>query len=167
MITPDPFAAPTPLYKIGDYITWGWNYTGVQAEPTAVDVLVSCASRTATWTLSGNMTFETAVPKFVWDSSVQANDVENPLGNDVYTLVIKDSEAEITDRPEAGYLTSWQGFTFGLYKAKEYKPLSEWECVTCNSAASGLDTKAFKLAAGMSVVTILSFTWFVAGLGVF
>ena len=164
MLTPDTTAVATALYKIGDYVTLGWNYTSVKADPTAVDVLISCSVASETWTLTANMTYETEV-SFVWDTKDQANAVESPLLTEMYTLIIKDSDAEVSERPEPGYLGSVQDFTFGLYRPLEYTPLSEWECTACNAAAGGQDAQVVKLAIVMTFITICSFTWFVTGLG--
>ncbi|UNI13544.1 hypothetical protein JDV02_000279 [Purpureocillium takamizusanense] len=164
MLTPAPNLQPTPLYKIGDDVTWSWNYTSLQGTPTAIDVLVSCSAASNTWTLTSNMTFETSV-NYVWGTKKQAESAQNPLLTEMYTLIVKDSETQITSAPEPGYLGTWQQFRFGLYSAQPYVPYSEWKCTGCSDGASLFDRQALGLAVSMSVVTFLSFTWFVAGLG--
>jgi len=167
MITPSA-AAGSQLYKIGDHITWGWNYTNVQGKPTAVDVLVSCKAATQTWTLTQNMTYATP-GSYTWDTAAyQTKNVENPLPVESYTLIIKDSDTEITDTPEAGYLAPFAGFTFVLYTPQPYTPLaSGWVCATCSGGVSDIDKRAFGAVVAMSVVTVFSFTWFVTGFGGF
>ncbi|KAL0930771.1 uncharacterized protein CTRU02_213506 [Colletotrichum truncatum] len=166
MIDPAATAAAINLYKIGDYVTWKWNYTNVQATPTAIDVLVSCSARSRTWTLTQNMTW--AVPaSYTWDTSVQQTDPSAPLANDEYTLVIYDAETSVSATAAPGYLGVSNAFKFGMYVRQEYHDLNDWECPTCGSAASALDSKAISMAVGMSIATVISFTWFVAGLGVF
>ncbi|OLN81604.1 hypothetical protein CCHL11_05539 [Colletotrichum chlorophyti] len=165
MITPAATAGAINLYKIGDYVTWAWNYTNLQASPTAIDVLLSCSSRTQTWTLTQNMSF--VVPAtYTWDSSVQKTDPSAPLGNDEYTLVIYDAESSVTATPQPGYLAPASTFKFGMYTPQPYTPLNEWNCPVC-SAGSSLDSKAIGTAVAMSILTVASFTWFVAGLGMF
>lgn len=164
MLTPSAVGGSTALYKIGDEVTWGWNYTSLLGDPKHVDVLISCAKASATWTLSTNMSFETSVD-FKWDTSDQEDDVEQPLLTELYTLIVKDSEAEISDSPEPGYLGAYSGFTFGLYAKQPYTALPDWECVGCNAAAPGFNGQALGLALVMSMITFLSFTWFVTGLG--
>lgn len=166
MITPAATAQSINLYKIGDYITLGWNYTNLQATPTAIDVLVSCSSMAQTWTLTQNMSFSQPAA-FTWNSEAQATDPSSPLRNDEYTLIIYDAESSVSATARPGYLGVYSGFKFGMYKGKDYTPLNEWNCATCESAASGLDNKAVGMAVGMSIVTVASFTWFVAGLGMF
>lgn len=164
MKTPAAAAVATPLYKIGDYVTWGWNYTSLLGTPTAIDVLASCSVARATWTLTANMTFETDV-SYVWNTNDQADSAESALLSEMYTLIIKDSDASITDRPEPGYLGSYSGLTFGLYAGQPYTPFPEWKCIGCNAATSGFDRHAVGFALTMCMVTVFSFTWFVSGLG--
>lgn len=167
MITPAATLQATNLYKIGDKITWGWNYTNLQGTPTAVDVLVSCSTVTATWTLTQNMTFETP-GSYTWDTNeYKQTNVANPLLSAEYTLVIYDSDSSVTATAEAGYLAPFTGFKFGLYIPKGATPLSEYHCATCSAALGAMETRAVGVAVAMSVVTVLSFTWFVAGFGAF
>ncbi|KPM46277.1 hypothetical protein AK830_g319 [Neonectria ditissima] len=163
ILTPITTAQATPLFKIGDYVTLGWNYTSLQGTPTAIDVLISCSSASETWTLTSNMTFETKVD-FVWDSSVQATDADAPLPVELYTLIIKDSDASITDTADPGYLGVFSGLKFGMYTGKPYTPLADWTCVGCNGGPPKIDHHAAGFALTMSIITIASFTWFVAGL---
>lgn len=162
---PATSAEPTVLFKIGDNVTLGWNYTGLVVTPTAVDVLISCSTASETWTLTNNMTFATDV-SYVWNSQEQADDVESPLLTEMYTLIIKDSEAEVSEFPSAGMLGANAEFTFGLYHKQAYTPWPEWQCVGCNSATSAHDTQAIKLATIMSIITVFTFTWFVTGWGI-
>ncbi|GKT87968.1 hypothetical protein CT0861_01894 [Colletotrichum tofieldiae] len=166
MITPAATAQSINLYKIGDFVTWGWNYTNLQATPTAIDVLVSCSSMAQTWTLTQNMSFAQPA-SLTWDSSVQKTDASAPLRNDEYTLIIYDAESSVSATAAPGYLGVSNSFKFGMYLPKEYTPLNEWNCAVCKSAAPSLNSKAVGMAVGMSMVTVASFTWFVAGLGMF
>lgn len=164
MLIPATTADPSPLFKIRDTVTLSWNYTSVIRTPKAVDVIASCSAASDMWTLTQNMTFATAA-KYVWDSKKQANRVEKPLPEELYTLIIKDSEAAITAPPEPGYLGSYKALTFGLYSGKPYTPFADWKCTGCSGATSLVDGQAVSLAITMSVITLLSFTWFVADLG--
>lgn len=157
--------AGSQLYKIENPtpITWVWNYTQLQAEPTAIDVLVSCSVATATWTLTQNMTFETQ-PTFTWDTwEYQRSHVDQKLLTEQYTLIIYDADSDPTSTAEAGYLAPFDGFRFGLYATQAYHNLSEWECVTCSAGNGDLDRKALGFAVSMSLITIFSFTWYVVG----
>lgn len=164
MQTPSAVAGSTQLYKIGNEVEWGWNYTSLKGTPTAVDVLISCAKASETWTLSSNMSFATSV-NFTWDTTKERDDTEKPLLTELYTLIVKDSDASMSDTPEAGYLGVYSGFTFGLYAPQPYTPMADWKCIACNAAAPSLDSQAVSLAFFMSIITFLSFTWFVTGFG--
>ncbi|PHH77198.1 hypothetical protein CDD80_814 [Ophiocordyceps camponoti-rufipedis] len=164
MLTPLPILEPTPLYRIRDTVTWAWNYTSMLGTPTAIDVIISCSVAAQTWTLTSNMTFATSVT-YTWDTNDQANNVETPLLTEKYSLIIKDSDVDFTAPAEPGYLgTAKNFFTFGLYTGQPYTPLSQWQCPTCSGAASLLDRQALGLAVVASTITVLGFTWFVAGL---
>lgn len=162
MLTPAPTAQGVNLYKIGDHVTWGWNYTNLQAPPTAIDILVSCSTASETWTLTTNMTFETQ-GSFTWDTEQQATAVQSPLLVEEYTLIIYDAASSISATPVAGYLGTFEGFTFGMYTPQPYTPLSSWNCATCSAALSETERRALGFALSMSVITVLTFTWFVTG----
>ena len=165
MVTPAATAG-SALYKIGDQVTWGWNYTDLQGKPTAIDVLVSCSKASATWTLTQNMTFATK-GSYTWDTDAyQHTAIESPLLTEEYTLVIYDAESSISATAEPGYLAPFTGFTFGLYTPRPYTPLGEWKCATCSAGVSDMERRGLGVVLAMSLVTVLSFTWFVTGLGV-
>ncbi|GAP89373.1 hypothetical protein SAMD00023353_3701150 [Rosellinia necatrix] len=165
MIDP-PTTAAMPLYRIDNTepITWKWNYTSLQGKPSAIDVLISCSKATASWTLTQNMTFAPTAT-FTWDSNkYQQEQIGNQLPVEQYTLLIHDSDGSQTDTPEPGYLAPYAGFQFGLYTAKPYTDLNEWKCATCSAAPGGpLDRQAFGFALSMTLLTVLSFTWYVTG----
>jgi hypothetical protein len=167
MVTP-AITAGTQLYKIGDYVTWGWNYTNLQGTPTAIDLYVKCSKVPQPWTLTQNMTF--ASPgTYTWDTGAfQRENYRSPLPVEQYTLVIADADGGISATPEPGYLAPYAGFYFGIYTALPYSNSSDgWQCASCSGAAkgTGLDRGAVGVAVVMSTVTVLSFTWFVAGFG--
>ena len=165
MITP-AVTAQMALYKIENTVTFVWNYTSLQGTPTAVDVLASCSFATRTWTLTQNMTFETQ-GTYTWDTKkFQEDNKANQLLTEQYTLIIYDSDGGISATPEAGYLNTFQGLMFGMYEKQSYTPLaSGWQCASCSGAMSDMDKRAIGFALTMCTVTVLSFTWFVTGLG--
>ncbi|KAI1772411.1 hypothetical protein F4818DRAFT_425828 [Hypoxylon cercidicola] len=164
MITPATTAGTT-LYRIGDPtpITWVWNYTSLQGTPTAIDVLVSCSTATATWTLTQNMTFEPTAT-FTWDTQKYVESaVASPLLVAQYTLLIYDADSSVSATAEPGYLAPYDGFQFGMYTSRPYEDLGEWKCATCSGALGDGERQALGLAVSMSIITILSFTWYVTG----
>lgn len=166
MIEPPTTAAMT-LYRIDNTepITWKWNYTSLQGKPSAIDVLISCSKATATWTLTQNMTFAPTAT-FTWDSNkFQQEQIGNQLPVEKYTLLVYDSETAFTDTPDPGYLAPYAGFQFGLYTAKPYSDLNSWNCITCSAAHGGpLDRQVLGFALSMTLLTVLSFTWYVTGI---
>ncbi|KAL2018918.1 hypothetical protein VTK56DRAFT_10285 [Thermocarpiscus australiensis] len=167
MVTPAPTDG-TQLYKIGEFVTWGWNYTNLLATPTAIDVVIKCSKVPQPWTLTSNMSFS-EVGSYTWDTGAyQSSHVATPLLTEQYTLVIADADGGISATPEPGYLAPFSGFTFGLYEKQPYSDTGEgWQCASCSGAVSGLDGRAVGVAMLTSVLTVLSFTWFVAGFGDF
>lgn len=161
MVTPD-IRFVQPLYKAGEFVTWVWNYTNVLAEPTAVDVILSLPTQSATWTLAGNQTFQDP-QTFTWDSGVQATDVAGQLLTGQYKLIIKDSDTDMDTPPEPGYLSK-SDFSIGIYIPREAIDLKDWNCATCSAAPPQLSQKALGFASSMALATVATFTWFVAGL---
>lgn len=163
MITPGIIAAASTLYKVGDYVTFSWNYTNLLAEPTGVDVIVSCSApgQALTWTLTANMTFETEA-SYIWDTT---DDQDQDYIPEMYTVIIKNSDSEITDVAGPGVLAAHTGATFGVYTGAPYVDYDEWECVGCNAAPPSTDRQALGFALIMSVITVGTFTWFTLGFG--
>lgn len=180
MLTPAAIAAPS-YYKIGDKVTFGWNYTSLLVTPSAVDILVSCSANSALYTLLANASVG-STGSVTWDTSAQETG-QNPLLTETYTLVIHDSQAAITAQPQAGYLATYNQFTFGMYLRQAYQPLpgmvvynhyfgitinqiTDFVCATC-SGATNLEQQTLKFMFGMCMVTVFSFTWFAGSFGLF
>ncbi|KAI4132296.1 MAG: hypothetical protein LQ338_000757 [Usnochroma carphineum] len=161
MITPSALAQ-TSYYKVGDHVTFAWNYTSLSVKPSKIDVYVTCTTNSATYTISNNATFE-PTGNLVWDTKPEASGTA-PLLVGTYTLVIHDASKDITAIPQAGHLGAYDQFTFGMYTPQPYTPLSEgWKCATCSGAMSSMDLHALKSMLGMCIITTLSFTWFAGG----
>ncbi|KAL9136746.1 MAG: hypothetical protein Q9175_002037 [Cornicularia normoerica] len=161
MITPSALAQTT-YYKIGDYVSFAWNYTSLSITPSKVDVLVSCSANSATYTLQSNASFE-KTGSVVWDTSPDITGTA-PLLTEKYTLVIYDAQEAITEVALAGKLGVSHDFTFGMYIPQKYTPLSDWTCAVCSAALSDTERQALKFMFGMCIVTVMSFTWFVGGI---
>ncbi|OWP02639.1 hypothetical protein B2J93_6472 [Marssonina coronariae] len=162
-----PPATSTPYFKIGDYVTFAWNYTSLSATPTALNILASCSANSQVYTLATNQTISNATGAVTWDTgNYQATAVQNPLLTQTYTLIIYDAESSISAAPAAGYLAPFDSYKFGMYVPQPYTPLSEFQCATCSGALGDLERKALGMVFGMGLLTVLSFTWFVGGTGV-
>ena len=181
MLTPSALAQTT-YYKIGDDVSFAWNYTSLSITPSKVNVLVSCSANSATYTLKSNASFEKTA-SIVWDTAPDITGTA-PLLTETYTLVIYDAQKAITDIPSAGKLGVSDDFTFGMYIPQKYTPLSgnsfpsaqsaldyllttclvDWTCAVCSAALSDTERQALTFMFGMCIVTVLSFTWFVSGI---
>ncbi|KAK7737013.1 hypothetical protein SLS53_006769 [Cytospora paraplurivora] len=151
-------------YRIGEYVTFGWNYTNLEVTPTAVDVAISCTTATETWTLTSNMTFHTK-GSFTWDSGAyQSSNVAQPLLVEEYVLYIYDADSSISATAGAGSLTANPAVTFGLYTGQPYTPLESWVCATCSGALSNSERQALGFLFTVVAITVASFTWFVTGI---
>lgn len=166
MITPSVIQGEQ-FYKVGDFVTFAWNYTSLLATPTAVNVMATGALSNQLYTIAANQTITNSTQAVTWDTgSYQATAVQDPLLTQTYTLLIYDADSSIGAQAQAGYLAVYNQYTFGMYTPQPYTPLNEFKCATCSGALSDLERKALGFVVGMSVVTVLSFTWFVGGLGV-
>ena len=121
MLTPSALAQST-YYKIGDFVSFAWNYTSLSIPPSRVDVLVSCTANSATYTLKSNASFE-KTGSVVWDTSPDITGTA-PLLTETYTLVIYDAQKAITDVAPAGKLGVTNDYRFGMYIPQKYTPLS-------------------------------------------
>jgi hypothetical protein len=176
MITPNPTLGAT-YYKIGDWVTFVWNYTSLSVTPSAVNVVASCSVNQQTYTIAANQSVQ-PTGEVLWDtSSYQANSRNQLLTNE-YTLIVYDAASQITAVPRPGYLGTYNGFTFGMYQPEPYQNWTcefafrpvfpadcpAFHCPTCSGAAS-LERMTLRFLFGMVGITVLSFTWFVSSLG--
>ncbi|KAL2068396.1 hypothetical protein VTL71DRAFT_16494 [Oculimacula yallundae] len=165
LLTPD--ARSTSFYKIGDHVTFAWNYTSLSATPTAINILASCSANSQTYTLAMNQTVSNATGALTWDTGAyQATAVQNPLLTQTYTLIIYDADTSVSAAAAAGYLATFNSYTFGMYVPQAYTPLADFVCATCSGALGDMERRALGMMLGMVGLTVLSFTWFVGGAGV-
>ncbi|KAH0833702.1 hypothetical protein FOPE_03452 [Fonsecaea pedrosoi] len=165
LITPAAIDGPQ-YYKVGDFVTFAWNYTSLSVTPSAIDVLASCALNQATYTLSSNMSVK-ETGALTWDTGEMFATATNPFPVASYTLIIHDSSKDVTDIPSAGFLGAFEQYVFGMYTGQPYTPLNEFKCATCNGAFSIHEKQALGVILTTSAITVLSFTWFARGFGVF
>ena len=163
MITPN--AMTSKYYKIKDYVTFAWNYTSLSVTPSRIDVLASCSLNSQTYTIAANLSVE-ETQTVVWDTGNYQATGTIPLLTETYTLIIHDAAKDVTQQAQAGYLGTYNQFTFGMYTPQAYTPMSDWVCATCNSALAQAERQVMWAVLSMAGLTILSFTWFtgVAGL---
>lgn len=122
MIT--PASSSTSYYKIGEDVTFVWNYTSLSVTPSAVNVVASCSLNSMTYTLSSNMTVK-QTGSVVWDTGKYQSSATIPLLTASYTLIVYDASKDIDDTASAGYLSSQNGgYVFGMYTPQPYTPLN-------------------------------------------
>jgi hypothetical protein len=154
-------------FKIGDFVTFAWNYTSLEATPSAVNIMATCKANDQLYTVAMNQTVTNATQAVTWDTGAyQQTALSDPLLTEKYTLIIYDAESSISATAQAGYLAVYNQYSFGMYTPQPYTPLGEYVCATCSGALSDMERRALGMVIGMSVLTVLSFTWFVGGTGV-
>jgi len=167
MLTPAAISG-VQYYKIGEYITFGWNYTSLLATPSAIDIVASCSANKQVYTLAMNQTVGNGTQAVTWDTGAyETGNPTVPLLTETYTLIIYDAASSISAVAQAGYLASFNQFTFGMYSPQPYTPLADgFQCVTCSGALSDMERKALGFMLTMCAITILSAAWFVSGLDI-
>jgi hypothetical protein len=119
MVTPGALAG-SQFYKVGDNITFAWNYTSLSQTPSAIDILASCTANQATYTIAVNQSADQT--KVVWDT-LNTPSGQVPFLTEKYTLLIYDAQSSVSAAPRAGYLAVFNSFTFGMYQKQPYVPL--------------------------------------------
>ncbi|EFQ88125.1 hypothetical protein CFE70_009947 [Pyrenophora teres f. teres 0-1] len=159
MVTPNAMAG-TQYYKVGDWVTFAWNYTSLSVTPTAIDVLASCTANQATYTISVNMS--ATQTEVLWNTG-ETPEGQAPFLTENYKLLIYDSDLSATAPPRAGYLGAFTGFTFGMYLKQPYTPLSEgYRCPNCNGALSHFEKMTLStmlFTTGTTIGSLLYFTY--------
>ena len=168
MVTPDAMMG-AKYYKIKDYVTFGFNFTSLSITPSAIDILASCSTNSATYTIAQNHSVtqgDDAIQAVTWDTGEYQATASVPLLLGTYTLMIHDAAKDVDATPSPGYLGTWQQFTFGMYIPQPYTPLADYVCATCSGAMGVAERQALGFLVGMGFATVLGFTWFagVAGL---
>jgi hypothetical protein len=107
-------ASGAQYYRVGEYVTFQWNYTSLSITPSYVDVLASCSLNSATYTIAANMSVE-PTGAVTWDTGNFPEASTSPFPVASYTLVIYDSSEEVTAVASAGYLEPYDQYIFGMY----------------------------------------------------
>lgn len=158
LVTPGALAG-SQFYKVGDYVTFAWNYTSLSQTPSHLDILASCTANQATYTIAVNQSADQT--QVVWDTKNTPSG-QVPFLTEKYTLLIYDAESSVSAAPQAGYLAVFNSFTFGMYTPQPYVPFSEFECANCNGALSQFEKmtlKALLLTTGTTIGSLIYFTY--------
>ena len=165
VITPNVMSS-TQYYKVGDYVTFGWNYTSLSVTPSAIDILASCSINQATYTLAMNQSVSASTGAITWDTGHYQSTATISLLTGTYTLIIHDAAKDVSATAAAGYLGTYDTFTFGMYTPQPYVPFDEYVCATCSGAMSAMERQTLGFLFAMVGITIASFTWFAGGAGI-
>lgn len=163
MITPNALS-PASYYKIKDEVTFVWNYTSLSKAPKAVDVMATCTQNQAMYTISANMSFE-STQSVIWDTGAYQATGVTPLLTETYTLIVHDAAKDVSATAKAGYLGTWNQFTFGMYEPQKYTPMADYVCATCSSAMSLMEKQTYGFMVAMIGVTLFTFGWFTGEAG--
>jgi hypothetical protein len=171
MLTPSA-AAGSQYYKIGDWVTFVWDYTSLSGTPTAVNVMATCTQNSQLYTIAMKNAVPTqanATQTVLWDTAAYESGSEGaaaPLVVATYTLIIYDSDTSISATADPGYMAAYSATYFGMYSPQPYTPLSSYNCATCSAAFGNIDLRAVGFMLAMVTITLTSFTWFIGGTGV-
>jgi hypothetical protein len=122
MVTPAAMAG-AQYFKIGDYVTFAWNYTSLSVTPSYIDVMASCSINSEMYTIASNQTVD-PTGAVTWDTGDYQASATVPLLTETYTLVVMDAAQDISATPKAGYLGVADQYTFGMYVPQPYTPLN-------------------------------------------
>lgn len=160
MITPNALSS-TQYYKIGDYVTFAWNYTSLSVTPSAVDILATCTLNAQTYTIATNQSVPNGTQAVTWDTNEYQQTASVTLLTASYTLIVYDAAQDISATPSAGYLGVSDNFQFGMYIPQAYQNSTvQFQCATCNAAMSTVEKQTMGFIFGMAAVTVLSASWF-------
>jgi hypothetical protein len=123
MITPNPTLGPQ-YYKIGNWVTFVWNYTSLSVTPSAINVVASCSVNQMTYTIAANQSVQ-PTGEILWDTSSYQQSAGIALLTNDYTLIVYDAAQQISATPRPGYLGSYSQFVFGMYQPQPYQ---NWTC---------------------------------------
>jgi len=100
-----------------------------------------------------------------WDTNDYPEQTSAPLLTAIYTMYIFDSDSSISAVGEAGHLSVFD-YAFGMYTKSAYTPYNSWTCATCSAALSPDERRWMGFMMGMAGITVVTFTWFLHGVGV-
>lgn len=165
MITPAPLAGPQ-LYKVGEWVTFAWNYTSIKAYPSAVDILATCSANAATYTLAVNQTVNKGGQTVLWDTGAYQKTASVPLLTEKYTLLIYDSNepAGVSATARPGYLAVFNQLKFDMYTPQPYVKWDDYTCANCKksfglSRQESLTLQMLGVAFGTTVASTLYFAY--------
>jgi len=136
-MTQPAITAQATFYKIAseNYITFGWTLTDVLVTPTALTINAYCSQNGYTYPVGPTSGIEGDATQFAWNPyEYEQSAGATPLAEASYTLRIFD-ERGYAAAPSAGYMSSYAGTVFALYRPQRYVALADgWTCTACSAA---------------------------------
>jgi hypothetical protein len=68
-----------PLYKIGDTVSFEWNFTGLVITPAKINVVAHCSQVAADFTIAGNISASQTQVEWDTKDSQKGDSVKLPL----------------------------------------------------------------------------------------
>lgn len=163
MVTPNPIAGEQ-YYKVGDWVTFAWNYTSLSVTPSFIDVMASCTANQATYTIAVN--HSASETQVLWNTKDTPSG-QPPFLTEKYTLLIYDANSSVSAAPRAGYLGVFNQLTFGMYTPQPYVEWKDFNCANCvkNGALSHNEKMTLKIMLFTSGTTIASLLYFAHNFG--
>lgn len=161
MLTPNALAGDA-FYRVGQWVTFAWNYTSLSVTPTAIDIMASCTDNQAMYTIAVNHSAKAT--QVLWNTGDQPSG-QPPFLTSKYNLIIYDSDSSVSAAPQAGYLGVFKGLSFGMYTLQPYAdvgPDGVYNCPTCSGALSHFEKmtlRAMLFTTGTTVGSLLYFTY--------
>jgi hypothetical protein len=168
MVSPPPISG-AQYYKIGDWVTFAWNYTSLKMTPSAIDILATCTANQATYTLAVNQTVkENEAGTVLWDTGAYQATATIPLLTEQYTLIIYEADSSISATARNGYLAVQSQFAFGMYTPQPYTSWADFNCPNCikSGALSANEALTLKVLLITGGTTIASFLYFANAFGI-
>lgn len=122
MVQPKANVKNPPLFPLGVDLSFSWTYDQyLKLQPTNLTIQAIPSKDP-----KNVLTIANAIPgnlkNYTWPAAQQLNQT-NPISTDWYTLRIFDGGVGLYGvLPQGGYLTTYSGLTFGLYRPSTYIP---------------------------------------------
>ncbi|KAF9581630.1 hypothetical protein BGW38_001278 [Lunasporangiospora selenospora] len=126
-----------PMFPIGSDIKFSWSYDNYLLLPPANITIEAYTADNRIFTIGNALPGNTV--NYTWTKAAQQNDTQ-PLLTAMYTLRIFDGAVGRNGRlAEGGYLLTYSGLRFGMYRPEEYIPGDQQHppvCARCSFAST-------------------------------
>ncbi|CAD6585683.1 MAG: hypothetical protein CYPHOPRED_003173, partial [Cyphobasidiales sp. Tagirdzhanova-0007] len=129
--------AQATYYKIdsANYITFAWNFTEVLVQPSSLTLQAYCSQNSFTYPIGPTQGLAGDTIQYAWSpADYEASSGATPLAEASYTLrIFRENGYAAAATP--GYMRSYAGTVFALYRPQSYTGLADgWTCASCSAA---------------------------------